>query len=222
MKQFGKTFLASCCVLLFLYFLHLNPALADTVTRNNFQTGNNGKFDAELDTETCVLKITVKVKFSFSGAWPGEQAKTDWKNDFLNKVDAHWSGKFDFVPKGDCELRCEKVTVQVELKEAATGEHFKVDVRYTKAHRTSSVTRPNVKLDSKDLEQRERTTSDGKKRKQTGAFHEFGHMVGNPEDYTEGDGIMQYGDDILKENYDPFKKVLKDMFDCEYDTAPSS
>ena len=178
-----------------------------------FQYGENGRFNAEFNEQQCLLSISVRVTFTFqdgsaNNVWT-DSAKTAWKNDFMRDVQAHWSGRYRFKPSeaGGHIRRCDFVRVQVGIVEVDSGEHFRIKVKKVKSHDISSTRGGNVNLDSRDLERRDRGG-----RKQTGAFHEFGHMIGLPDEHGTGTSSqMSHGDSVGPGHYSTFEQALEEL-----------
>ncbi len=206
-------------LLFWIFFLFSQVGLAQAHTLLNFPQGKNGKFDASLDQDRCELTITVRVCFDFvdgksrSRQWPNQAARDSFKSGYLSAVPAHWSGKFVLKPTKGTKVPCEQITVVVRVIEDNENPHFKLKVRYYEKHQDSKTkNRKTVKLDNRDLEERSRSVS-GKKYKQTGALHEFGHMIGLGDNTSTEPpaSIMNSGNQVLPQHYQTFGNAVSTM-----------
>ena len=176
-----------------------------------FRFGQNGRFDAQFDPQQCILTITVRVTFTFNdgsgnNAWPNDSVKTAWKNDYVQGVQSHWSGRYRFKASNANHIRgCEFVQVRVAIVEVSSGEHFRIKVKKVKNHVVSDTGGGIVELDSRDMEERNRGG-----RTQTGSFHEFGHMIGLPDETGSiTSSQMNCGDTIGSHHYSTFEQALE-------------
>jgi hypothetical protein len=189
----------------------VNTRVTETITNGNPASWNgtyawDSKY--ELTVEDCKAKVVVRIKVTGTIT---EAQKTGWKNAIQSK----WNNKVYFCCSG-CE--CPKglpCTVSVEYVDA--GEHYEVTAQTPGAAEggrsglggTTSMTGWGVN-DTVDV------------------THEFGHMLGNPEeyfttngvDYSEGGtkqpfrdpggGIMNNpANNPLPRNYDPIRSQVE-------------
>lgn len=132
----------------------------------------SSKFTVEPDRAGCSVKVIVKIKVT--GTITDAQ-KAAWKS----AVEGKWSGKVKLVcPDPACAAACPGgYTVNVELRYVTSGEHYEVTANTPAATEggragiggTTSMTGWGVN-DTTDI------------------THEFGHMLGNPEEYFTTDG----------------------------------
>lgn len=131
------------------------------------------KFTVEPDRAGCKVKVTVKIKVSGTIT---EAQKTAWKT----AIEGKWSNKVKLVcPDAACAAACPGgYKVVVELKYVDSGEHYVVTANTPAATEggragiggTTSMTGWGVN-DTTDI------------------THEFGHMLGCPEEYFTTDGV---------------------------------
>lgn len=172
---------------------------------------------------TGQVKVGVRVGFSFlnGDVVPGEssdamtwadEAKQEWKEEFMSSIEAVWSGQHRFKCLHQDANHQQSPTwsdlrpgVSIDIIEDASNPHFNVEVTKIPegAFERSSVRRPSrdtngqvttpgvANLDSEDDSPRTKTSSpDGVT--QRGSVHEFAHMIGLQDEYAtaETDGDM--------------------------------
>lgn len=210
----------SCAFAMILFSL-LVPSLVEA--QQTFTPGRHGRFDAEFDQAECKLTVTVRVVFEFlkgphrGEVWQNEAEKTQWKDNFKQEVKDHWSGRFEFAPVNPRQIPCERVTVEINIEEPTDPRqrHFKIKVKKTNSHKKSSVGKGVAKLDSKDTEER---TKGG--RKQHGAFHEFGHMLGLPDETGSiTSSQMSDGDTLVPSHYSTLEGALETLTGVPFNTV---
>jgi hypothetical protein len=175
---------------------------------NHVPASKGGLFDIELNPTTGILKITLKVKFTFikgdkvvfdtlEGQDPlwTDIEKKEWREGYLGLVREAWDGKYNFIHP---DLKDYEVAVDVDVQEVESKWHY--DLRITKIKKGgfqgSSVShykdaekkalaqtdRHYSRLDSEDLN----AIDKGGSEKQTAAVHESGHMLGLGDEYRDG------------------------------------
>lgn len=180
-------------------------ASEDSVTAG----GHRDAYDLRLYREPdgrVTLEMDMTIEFSFeNGAggldWTPEE-KQAFMDDYVRQVEASWSGRTFTTDEG------QQVTLEVNLtvREEAGGllggvrdffdgsEHYNINVlRIPEGgfHR-SSVGPGNVShLDSED----NTPVNKGADTPQVGTVHEFGHMIGLPDEYAEADPGGAHNDD---------------------------
>ncbi len=132
----------------------------------------SSKFTVEPDRANCRVKVVVKIKVSGTITDPQKAA---WKS----AIEGKWSGKVKLkCPDPACEKACPSgYAVKVELKYVDSGQHYTVTANQPAATEggragiggTTSMTGWGVG-DTTDI------------------THEFGHMLGCPEEYFTTDG----------------------------------
>lgn len=157
------------------------------------ETGRNGYFDARLirkDGGDYIMEIYMKVQFDwvdgdaskFASAadarWTEAEKKT-FMTDWHTAVRGFWSGGSAGTLSNGRQVR---VVLALEVQDGGfMWDHFEVEVTKIPStdFKTSSVSHhvfgPDVRLDSNDLAP--------KPSGQIAAVHEFGHMLGLPDEY---------------------------------------
>ena len=203
-----------------------------TETISNASAGNehwNGtyqwdsKFTLAVDPANCTVTATVKVKVNGTATDAQKQA---WKN----AIETKWNNKVKLdCPGRACKAACPNgFAVKVELKYVDSGEHYPIDAQDPGAG-------------GGGVEGLGGTTSmqGWGKNDTVDITHEFGHMLGNPEeyfttdghDYTDGGtvdgfrdphgGIMNNPDnDPLPRNYESIRKEASSMLGDNCTTQP--
>jgi hypothetical protein len=126
------------------------------------------KFTLAASRSPCSVKVTVKIKVT--GAITAAQ-KAAWKS----AIESKWNGKAKLVcPDPACTAACPSgYPVSVEVQYVDAGEHYTVAANSAAATATKSVT-PDMGTwgvnDTVDV------------------THEFGHMLGAPEEYFTTNG----------------------------------
>jgi hypothetical protein len=129
----------------------------------------NVKFKLEVLRASCSVKVTVKIKVT--GTITDDQ-KSGWKTAIENK----WNGKAKLLcPDPACKAACpDGYSVSFEVQWVNSGEHYVVEANSAPADGVRSVT-PDISHwgvnDTIDI------------------THEFGHMLGAPEEYFTTDGV---------------------------------
>jgi hypothetical protein len=191
----------------------VNNRVTETITNGNPAAWNgtyswDSKYHVAVDKSKCTVTATVKLKVS--GTITAAQ-KTAWKN----AIESKWNNKVRFCCTG---CNCPKgLSVSVAVQYVDSGEDYTVAAQTPAATEggrsglggTTSMTGWGVN-DTVDI------------------THEFGHMLGNPEeyfttngvDYSEGGkkkpfrdpsgGIMNNpANNPLPRNYDPIKSAAE-------------
>ncbi len=222
-------------------------------TRENYRPASgSGLFDVHVNPLTGRLSINTRVSFNFisgsQAAFSGLQGQTFWwtqdekdqyREEFMRLVEDSWSGHFHFVHP---QLPGERVFTAVDLIESPDF-HYRLHVTKIPQgdFRGSAVTHYNIngqamrnrgthyaRLDSEDVNFTNKGVSDD----QSGAVHEYGHMVGLGDEYPIGNGnirhatlvqnmlgqnitqaksnnVMSYGNTILPQHYVTFLDALR-------------
>lgn len=180
-------------------------ASEDSVTAG----GKRDAYDLRLYREPdgrMTLEMEMTIEFSFENGADGlnwtPQEKQAFMDDYVRQVEASWSGRSFTTDDG------QPVTLDVNLtvREQESGfmgsvrdmldgsEHYNINVlRIPEGgfHR-SSVGPGNVShLDSED----NTPVNKGADTPQVGTVHEFGHMIGLPDEYAEADPGGAHNDD---------------------------
>lgn len=154
--------------------------------------GVNDAYDLYLVQEVngnYILILFMELQFLFTGSsslkWTTEEQNL-FITDFKNKINQKWGGKrlLKSLSKG------KKTALEIRFNTWAGGwsisEHWEITVEKIKkgGFSTSSVnsTFGSVKLDSEDGN----FINKGYGQKQRGFVHEFGHMLGLPDEYKVG------------------------------------
>jgi hypothetical protein len=193
------------------------------------ESGGFGRFDTLLYRD-CDMKVQFRMNFDFAGPWPNEKAKQDWQKRYISTVTDAWSRKFDLESTGKCENGCPRVKPFVEIYAPHTVPHVKVDVTYTTTGITSRSGSGVSHLDSLDLtaikkgDITEEQRRDEAVKPMIPAVHEFGHLTGRHDQYAGNGcaagypmkGIMCFGNEVTKADYEPFANSLNQMTGCTY------
>lgn len=193
------------------------------------ESGGFGRFDTLLYRD-CDMKVQFRMNFDFTGPWPDEKAKQDWQKRFISTVTDAWSRKFDLEATGKCNNGCPRVKPFVAIYAPHTIPHVKVDVKFTNTDITSRSGSGSSHLDSLDLTPVKKGDITEKERKDEGvkpmvpAVHEFGHLTGRHDQYAGKScaagypmkGIMCFGNEVTKADYEPFANSLNQMTGCTY------
>jgi len=204
----------------------VNKRVTETITNGNPASWNgtyawDSKFHVAVDKSKCTVTVTVKLKVT--GTITSAQ-KTKWKN----AIESKWNNKVRFCCTG---CNCPKgLTVTIAVKFVDSGEDYTVVAQTPGATAggrsglggTTSMTGWGVN-DTVDV------------------THEFGHMLGNPEeyfttdghDYSEGGtkqpfrdpsgGIMNNpANNPLPRNYDPIKTAAESAMGSSCSTRAAS
>lgn len=131
------------------------------------------KFTVEVSRSPCIIKVVMKLKVSGTVT---DAQKSAWKS----AIEGKWSNKVTMkCPDPKCEEACPGgYSVKVEIKWVDSGEHYTITANQPAATEggragiggTTSMTGWGVD-DTTDI------------------AHEFGHMLGCPEEYFTTDGI---------------------------------
>jgi hypothetical protein len=131
------------------------------------------KFAVEASRSPCHVKVVVKIKVT--GTITAAQKKA-WKS----AIEKRWTGNVKLVcPDSACKTACPNgYPVKIELQYVTSGEHYEVTANTPEATEggragiggTTSMTGWGVN-DTTDI------------------THEFGHMLGCPEEYFTTDGV---------------------------------
>ncbi|NMM47263.1 eCIS core domain-containing protein [Marinigracilibium pacificum] len=178
-------------------------------SKTNFSPATGkGLFDVSLNPSNGRLEIKIIVNFNFvngtsadfaglsgqSKNWT-ETEKKSWKNKFITLIEGRWGGKYHFInPK----LPGVTVYTDVEIEESTSNWHYQLNVTKIPkngfkgssiSHYTDSsgnaLKQKNKHygtLDSEDLS----FINKGASQMQSGAIHEFGHMIGLGDEYNDG------------------------------------
>ena len=158
----------------------VNQSISETISNApapyeawNGTYGWQSKFTVEARRSPCEVKVIVKLKVN--GSVTDEQ-KSAWKSACEGK----WGGKFKLVcPDAACTAACPSgYPIKIEIKWVDSGQHFTITANTPAANEggrsgiggTTSMTGWGVN-DTTDV------------------THEFGHMLGCPEEYFSTDGI---------------------------------
>ncbi|WP_282144319.1 immune inhibitor A domain-containing protein [Cellulophaga baltica] len=184
--------------------------------------GVNDAYDLYLISDatkhlTLIVFMKIQVIYEDSGTmvWSAFD-KTKFVKDFESSVNSKWGNKrvLKKLSKG------KKVFIDFRFEFITTGwsitEHWEVHVKKIKkgAFSTSSVNpiTSRVNLDSEDFT----TVMKNGGGKQRGIVHEFGHMLGLPDEYKEGtphekdfNSIMNGGEQIKKRHDAVYLKWLE-------------
>lgn len=181
--------------------------------------GVNDAFDlylAKLKNGNYNLIVFMKVQFYFTNGDGGNwmraemvQFVNDWKFAIKNK----WGNKII-----KALISTKKVFLDFRFKTQIDGwmlDHWEITVTKVSKFATSSVNpiTGNVKLDSLDLT----LTKKGHNQSQRGAIHEFGHMLGLPDEYLKSSphkndyaSVMNSGERVYNRHDMPYMKWLEE------------
>lgn len=170
------------------------------------------------------LHLTMTIKFTFvdgdAAAWTDQAEKIKFANDWASTVEKAWSLSNLYTSK-----KYGRVPFFVDIFRKSSGDaEWKVTVTKIPAGtwRESTVTNGNVntcQFDSGDFDPKNK----GASMKQRGAVHEFGHMIGLPDENptsapagntwgTDKDSMMHSGEVIRARHHEAFRKFVKDYF----------
>ncbi len=184
--------------------------IGDTHTEENFQSSTRiGFFDASYSPGNNELTITCRCKFNFVNGtaaqfptasaadltWTDE-AKENWRNQFLNDCSTAWSGNHTFFCQKDW-WEMLQASVNVRFTSAESDEHFALNVKKIPPGEfdRSSVTSPQPILGgllgytqgTGDFDSEDLTTVNKPGGQQQAAVHESGHMLGLDDEYFTGE-----------------------------------
>ncbi|NNE65652.1 MAG: hypothetical protein HKN33_03725 [Pyrinomonadaceae bacterium] len=158
----------------------VNESISETIsnapapyTAWNGTYGWRSKFTVQPDRASCAVRVIVKIKVRGTVT---ETQKAAWKS----AIEGKWNGKAKLVcPDPACEAACPNgYAIRIELQYVDRGEHYTVTANQPTATEggragiggTTSMTGWGVG-DTTDV------------------THEFGHMLGCPEEYFTTDGV---------------------------------
>ncbi len=196
--------------------------------------GVRGAYDMRLYLEpdgTYTLEMEMKIEFEFTEGPDGqtwtERDKEQFMADFEQSVMDSWSGHTITTDEG------QEVTldIKLDLSEEPTGflgglrdaldpsEHWNIEVvKIDEGGFNQSYVVPGQntgRFDSEDVNPVHKGASDP----QVGAAHEFGHMIGLPDEYNgragpeaqkDTDSIMHTGMDVRERHFDHMEAWVED------------
>jgi hypothetical protein len=163
-----------------------NPVLA---ARRNVSSGDNGHYDIrllELGVDALTIEVSQSIFFDFRPneldsniKWTADEREA-FTDQFREQVADTWNQPDHVTIKGHSV----SVRFTFEFRESASGSQWHIRVFKLKpgGDRLSAVSRGGVSdadLDSNDG----RRKNLGAETTQTGIIHEFGHMIGLPDEY---------------------------------------
>jgi hypothetical protein len=218
-----------------------------------------GLFDINLTPSDGRLEILTKVKFDFidgnptkfagkkkeSNIWSTSEKKK-WAAEYITLIEGRWGGKYHFIHP---DMIGVTVFVDVEVEEVASGWHYELNITkipegdfkgsdvshfIDKSGKALAKTdKHQGNFDSEDMDWKHKGTS--VKESQMGSVHEYGHMVGLDDEYSDSDpgkiahqtlvrdalgtvlvegnyqDVMSVGNHIEKQHYVTFLAALKDV-----------
>ena len=184
-------------------------------SENSVQAGGvRDAYDMSLYQEadgTYSLDMNMDIEMNFvtgpNGQTWTDAEKTQYMEDFKNTVESSWSGR-TFTTDDGQEV---KLNVNLNIKEDMTGENWNVDiVKINPGEFNQSYVIPSQNtgvFDSGDV----MGVPKGANEPQKAAAHEFGHMIGLPDEYNGRGGpeaqkdtnsIMHTGMELRERHFD--------------------
>jgi hypothetical protein len=154
----------------------VSKALTETISgatdpKWNKTFGWDSKFSLVVDRTNCSVTVTVKIKIVGT---IGDAQKTAWKS----AIETKWNGKVKMVCTDPaCKAACpDGYSVSMVLEFVTSGEHYPVTANQPGSGGTEGLNGTNGMQgwgvdDTVDI------------------THEFGHMLGNPEEYFTTNGV---------------------------------
>lgn len=182
--------------------------------------GVKDAYDLQLYREAngdYTLEVHMGIDFDFKeGADPSggalqwtDQEKQAFMADYQKSVEAVWDGRTIRTAPDGGEV---KLDIRLDARESMTGENWNIDVvRAAPGQFVRSYMMPSqnyASLDSNDVLNVNKGGGDGVT--QSGAAHEFGHMLGLEDEYTGGahvddlDSIMNAGSTVESRHLQDF------------------
>lgn len=189
-------------------------ASEDSVTAGGVRDAYGMELYREADG-TYTLELDMKIAFDFTKGPDGQtwtpQEKQAFIDDYKSAIEQTWSGHVISSDTG------QRVTLDVNLdvvegtQDAVDGENWSIEVVKIDAggfNQSYVVPSQNTgRFDSEDVNPVDKGASDP----QVGAAHEFGHMIGLPDEYNgnggpdaqnDTDSVMHTGMDVRDRHLD--------------------
>lgn len=189
-------------------------ASEDSVTAGGVRDAYGMELYREADG-TYTLELDMKIAFDFTKGPDGQtwtpQEKQAFIEDYKGAIEQTWSGHVTSSDTG------QRVTLDVNLdvvegtQDAVDGENWSIEVVKIDAggfNQSYVVPSQNTgRFDSEDVNPVDKGASDP----QVGAAHEFGHMIGLPDEYNgnggpdaqnDTDSVMHTGMDVRDRHLD--------------------
>lgn len=194
-----------------------------------FGFGVNDAYDLYLLDKSgggYILVVFMKLQFVFEdfnkNIWT-QSEKVDFANNFKKAINAVWGNKVLKVARNGKKISLQ-FRFEMILDQWCITEHWEIHVKKVTGFSQSWVNpyTGKVQLDSQDLTPTEKSYPSGfkgTKGKQRGVVHEFGHMLGLPDEYDIVNGphsndfgsIMNRGESVLSRHSSQYINWLNNV-----------